>query len=68
MEENTLELGGIPPALLTSSDVSLLCVAGNMFHMREIEDLPEYQQVRVQKAATILCYVRVYSLWSHVTL
>ena len=46
VEENTLQLGGIPPSLLSSSAVSLLCTSGNLFQNRELQDLPEYQLVR----------------------
>ncbi|CAI7996928.1 Leucine-rich repeat-containing protein 57, partial [Geodia barretti] len=39
------DLGGIPPSLLSSSAISLLCTSGiyiaNLFQNRELEDLPE---------------------------
>lgn len=45
VEENTLSLAGVPPTLLSDSTVSLLCVEGNVFAMRELQELPEYEQV-----------------------
>lgn len=45
LEENTLSLAGIPVPLLADSVVSLLCVEGNVFAMRELQELPEYEQV-----------------------
>ena len=45
VEENVLELGGLPPAILGGSKVSLLCLEGNLFQQREWQALPEYEQV-----------------------
>lgn len=42
MEENCLELADIPKTLLTSSKVSLLCVEGNLFDMKSLMALEEY--------------------------
>ena len=46
VQENTLELMGLPPALLSDSNISLLCVEGNLFEMRELHEIPEYEKVR----------------------
>ena len=45
VQENTLELMGLPPALLSDSNISLLCVEGNLFELRELHELPEYEKV-----------------------
>ena len=45
-QENTLSLMGIPPAILADSNIALLCVEGNLFEMKELKDLPEYEKVR----------------------
>ncbi|CAI8037347.1 Leucine-rich repeat-containing protein 57 [Geodia barretti] len=52
VEENTLQLGGIPPSLLSSSAISLLCTSGNLFQNRELQDLPEYQLYMERYTAT----------------
>lgn len=45
VEENSLELTGLPQELLERSKVSLLCVDGNLFQQRDLQGLPGYQQV-----------------------
>ena len=45
VQENTLSLMGIPVPLLTESAISLLCAEGNLFEMKELRDLPEYEKV-----------------------
>ncbi len=45
LEENSLELMGFPVSILSQSNVSLLCVDGNLFAKRELEDLPQYEEV-----------------------
>lgn len=42
IEENCLELDDIPKELLKSSKVSLLCVEGNLFDMKSLLALEEY--------------------------
>ena len=43
--ENTLSLMGIPPAILSDSSISLLCTEGNLFEVRELQEMPEYAKV-----------------------
>lgn len=45
VEENCLELAGLPQQLLEESKVSLLCLDGNLFQQKELQELPGYQQV-----------------------
>lgn len=45
VEENCLELAGVPNELLAESKVSLLCVDGNLFQQKDLQQLPGYQQV-----------------------
>ena len=45
VQENTLELMGLPPALLSDSNISLLCAEGNLFDLKELHELPEYEKV-----------------------
>ena len=40
IQENVLSLEGIPKEILVQSNISLLCVDGNMFTNRELTDLP----------------------------
>lgn len=42
VEENCLELNGIPKELLTLSKVTLLCAEGNLFDMKALLALEEY--------------------------
>ncbi|KAG0719168.1 Leucine-rich repeat-containing protein 57 [Chionoecetes opilio] len=44
LEENCLAIAGIPEALLMDSQVSLLCVDGNLFKMKEFEEAPGYSK------------------------
>ena len=55
VEENTLELGGLPDVILTESNISVLCLDGNLFPSRELQQLPQYDKVR-----GTLCVLRVY--------
>ncbi len=45
-EENSLELSGLPRQLLEASSVSLLCVDGNLFQQRDLQQHPGYLQVK----------------------
>ena len=45
LEENCLAIAGIPEELLMDSQVSLLCVDGNLFKMKEFEEVPGYSKV-----------------------
>ena len=45
VEENVLSLEGVPVELLASSNVSLLCLDGNVFTNRELSDQPGYEEV-----------------------
>ena len=47
LEENCIELMGVPPIVLRDSKVSLLCLEGNPLLMRELQELPEYEKVCV---------------------
>ncbi|XP_066944408.1 leucine-rich repeat-containing protein 57-like [Macrobrachium rosenbergii] len=42
LEENCLSLAGIPTELLTDSQVSLMCLEGNLFQMKELEEVDGY--------------------------
>ena len=46
VEENSLELGGVPEVILSDSKISLLCLDGNLFALRELEQLPQYDKVK----------------------
>ena len=41
-----LELGGLLDVILTESNISLLCLDGNLFSSRELQQLPQYEKVR----------------------
>ena len=45
LEENCISMTGIPSPVLSASTISLLCLSGNVFEMRELQELPEYEQV-----------------------
>lgn len=45
VEENCLELSGLPREILENSNVSLLCLDGNLFQQRDVQTVPGYQQV-----------------------
>ena len=45
LEENCLQVSGVPQSLLTSSQVSLLCVTGNLFSNKQLEETDGYEQV-----------------------
>lgn len=45
LEENCLGLSGVPHELLSDSQVSLLCVDGNLFKMKEFEEVEGYAKV-----------------------
>ncbi|ODM98960.1 Leucine-rich repeat-containing protein 57 [Orchesella cincta] len=42
LQENTLELSGIPTEILSDSQVSLLSVEGNLFDVKQLSDLDGY--------------------------
>ncbi|KAK3870191.1 hypothetical protein Pcinc_009607 [Petrolisthes cinctipes] len=44
LEENCLGLSGVPQELLSDSQVSLLCVDGNLFKMKEFEEVEGYSE------------------------
>lgn len=44
LQENTLELSGLPMELLKNSPVSLLSVEGNLFDVKQLSDLEGYEQ------------------------
>ena len=48
VEENSLELGGLPDVILTESNISLLYLDGNLFNSRELQQLPQYEKVHVK--------------------
>lgn len=48
LEENCLELVDIPKELLTLSKVSLLCVEGNLFDMKSLMALEEYNTYMIR--------------------
>lgn len=43
-EENSLPLMGVPPAILSESCVSLLCLEGNLFDAQELRDMAGYDK------------------------
>ncbi len=45
IQENTLPIAGIPPQILSESEVSLLCLEGNLFEEKELRDLTGYDKV-----------------------
>lgn len=45
LNENCIELMGIPPVVLRDSKISLLCLEGNPVLMRELQEIPEYEEV-----------------------
>lgn len=59
VEENVLSLEGVPLELLAKSNVSLLCLDGNVFTNRELSDQPGYEEV---SAFTAPCCRTVESL------
>ena len=59
VQENTLELMGVPPALLSDSNISLLCAEGNVFDLRELHELPEYEKVQCWSWYSIACNYRI---------
>lgn len=46
LEENCLELGSVPLAVLKDSQVSLFSVEGNLFEVKKLRELEGYEQVR----------------------
>lgn len=56
LEENCIPLTGVPPTVLRDSNISLLCLEGNMFPLREIQEMPEYDRVRISVLQeSVLC-------------
>ena len=45
LEENCINLMGVPPSILQNSSISLLCLEGNPLQLRELRELPEYEKV-----------------------
>ena len=45
VEENCIASGGLPPAILRDSTISLICLEGNVMSMQEFKDLPDYETV-----------------------
>ena len=45
VEENCLELAGLPQEILSDSKVSLLCLDGNLFQQKDLQQVPGYAQV-----------------------
>ncbi len=45
LEENNLQLIGLPVTILSESKISLLCVDGNIFTKKDLEELPQYDEV-----------------------
>lgn len=60
VEENCLELAGLPQQLLEESKVSLLCLDGNLFQQKELQELPGYQQVHLAVQSYCLLIVHLY--------
>ncbi|XP_010893129.2 leucine-rich repeat-containing protein 57 [Esox lucius] len=52
LEENCLELASIPVSILTSSQVSLLSVEGNLFEVKNLRDLEGYDKYMERFTAT----------------
>lgn len=46
LQENTLPVTGIPPQVLSESEISLLCLEGNLFVEKDLHDVPGYDKVR----------------------
>ena len=47
LEENCINLMGVPPSILQNSSISLLCLEGNPLQLRELQELPEYEKVYI---------------------
>ena len=45
LEENCIEIMGLPPSVLKDSKISLLCLEGNPLLTRELQEIPEYEKV-----------------------
>lgn len=52
LEENCLELSSIPTSILTSSQVSLMSVEGNLFEVKNLRDLEGYDKYMERFTAT----------------
>nr|XP_046164940.1 leucine-rich repeat-containing protein 57-like [Oncorhynchus gorbuscha] len=52
LEENCLELTSIPVSILTTSQVSLLSVEGNLFEVKNMRDLEGYEKYMERFTAT----------------
>lgn len=57
VEENCLELSGVPQEILADSKVSLLCLDGNLFQQKDLQQVPGYAQVWKQTCGV--------SVWVH---
>ena len=53
-EENSLELQGVPRELLENSSVSLLCVDGNLFTQKDLQQVPGYDKVKGYPILSVL--------------
>lgn len=47
LEENCLQVAGLPPEMFGESNISLLCLEGNLIQMKELQQVPGYEQVSV---------------------
>ena len=46
LEENCLQLTAIPAKLLTDSQASLIALDGNLFEMKDFQEVSGYEKVR----------------------
>lgn len=52
LEENCLQIGSIPTQLLSSSNVSLLAVEGNLFELKDLQEKAGYEEYMTRYTAT----------------
>lgn len=52
LEENCLNLSALPTSILTDSQISLLAVDGNLFKIKEFQNLPGYESYLERFTAT----------------
>ncbi|XP_029454511.1 leucine-rich repeat-containing protein 57 [Rhinatrema bivittatum] len=52
LEENCLELGMLPPSILSDSQISLLAVEGNLFEIKKLRELDGYDKYMERFTAT----------------
>lgn len=53
VQENTLTIMGVPPAILSESSISLLFLEGNLFDIQELHDMAGYDKVLGQNSFMI---------------